>query len=635
MHSSSHELHSKISAFTLVLMLLVLWLLLRGYHGLIGDAKIYAFQALARLHPQLASDLYLQNTSQDQFTIFSPFYARVIEIFGLEHAARLLTLIFSFWFLAAAWSASRALSDPKTAWLTIAFLLIIGGSYGGSGVFRFFESSMTARLPAEALVATALACHLRGGKKLAFAVAAPALLIHPLIALPGFLLLICLSLPIRIAIAAAIASAAAALAIATIAISSSRASHVLPVMDPDWLNIVRERSQFLFLQLWSYRDWSLNVRPFFCLAFTAMAVQDDRIRKLSVCAALVGVAGLVVALIASTIGPVALLVQGQAWRWVWIAAFIGVLLLPIGMLRAWQDKQCGPLCALFLICGWTLSAVEGISLVSLAIVLWVMRDAIGPRSSQFLRWLAFAAALAILVWVLFESWAIIGSNRKTVGLTAPGTPSIIAAIFELFQLRFVAVFGLVLVIGPLLTRHRAWTAVPISAALLLLLIFLLPSGFWQSRVWGAAASIAEFSDWQRVIQPDSTVLVVPSRDVGSFVWFTLQRPNYLTMDQSAGVVFSRATAMEVQRRSESLLPVTDPDWKIMSRLREYEASTRKVEVRQRPLTAHGLAQICQDHKLGFVVSQENVGFHPLPHQDDGPWKDWNLYACRQVSQEAQ
>jgi hypothetical protein len=268
-------------------------------------------------------------------------------------------------------------------------------------------------------------------------------------------------------------------------------------------------------------------------------------------------------------------------------------------------------------------------------VLWVVREHLGPRSSQVLRWLAFAAALAILVWVLFESGAIIGSAKKTVGLTAPGTPPLIAAIFEIFQLKFAGVFGLALAIGSILALRLARTAIPIFSTCFVFLIFLLPSGFWESRGFGAPASIAEFSDWQRVIPPDSTVLVVPSRDVGSFVWFTLQRPNYLTMDQSAGVVFSRATALEVRRRSESLRSVTDPDWKIMSRLREYAASNRKVEVVQRPLTANGLAQICQDPKLGFVVSQKNVGFSPLSHQQDGAWKDWNLYACRQVSQEAQ
>ena len=144
-------------------MLVTLWLLY-GYHGLTGDGQIYAFQAFARLHPQLATDLYLQNTSQDQFTLFSPLYAWCIGLLGLENAARLLTLLFTLWFLTAAWSFARAVAGRDAAWLAVAFLLIIAGDYGGSGVFRILEPFLTARLPAEALIITALACQSAGGR---------------------------------------------------------------------------------------------------------------------------------------------------------------------------------------------------------------------------------------------------------------------------------------------------------------------------------------------------------------------------------------------------------------------------------------------------------------------------------------
>src|SRR5882672_12559773 len=166
MHSSNSGLQSKIATLSLALMLVTLWLLVRGYHGLTGDGQIYAFQALARIHPQLTTDLYLQNTSQDQFTIFSPLYAWFIGLLGLERAARVLTLFFTVWLLAAAWSFARAITGRDGAWLAVAFLLIIAGDYGGSGVFRLSDSYLTARLPAEALVITALACQVRGMKRL-------------------------------------------------------------------------------------------------------------------------------------------------------------------------------------------------------------------------------------------------------------------------------------------------------------------------------------------------------------------------------------------------------------------------------------------------------------------------------------
>src|SRR5580692_10852026 len=164
MHTSSTGIDSKITALGFTLMVVTLWLLMRGYHGLTGDAQIYAFQALARIHPQLASDLYLQNTSQDQFTVFSPLYAWFIGLLGLETTARLLTIIFTIWFLAAAWSFVRTFVDRDSTWLAAAFLLVISGGYGGAGVFSFSEQILTARLPAEVLVVTSLACHSRNMK---------------------------------------------------------------------------------------------------------------------------------------------------------------------------------------------------------------------------------------------------------------------------------------------------------------------------------------------------------------------------------------------------------------------------------------------------------------------------------------
>ena len=321
MHSSNPGFQSKFSTVPVVLLLLTIWLLMHGYHGLTGDGRIYAFQAFA-------NDLYLQNTSQDQFTLFSPLYAWCIGLLGLENSARLLTLSFGLWFLAGTWSFARAVTDRDTAWAGVAYLLILAGYYGSSSVFRILEPFLTARLPAEALIITALACHVRGKKRLSLLLSLAALLVHPLIALPGLLFIICLWLPFRASVVGAIVGVVATLAIAVLAVELPTGSRVLTVMDAPWLDVVRERSQFLFLQLWSVRDWETNAQPFLYLGFTAIVVTDQGTRKLCAAAALVGAAGLAVALIGGLIGPVAILVQGQAWRWIWISVFVGALFGP-------------------------------------------------------------------------------------------------------------------------------------------------------------------------------------------------------------------------------------------------------------------------------------------------------------------
>ncbi len=161
-------------------------------------------------------------------------------------------------------------------------------------------------------------------------------------------------------------------------------------------------------------------------------------------------------------------------------------------------------------------------------------------------------------------------------------------------------------------------------------IYASPAAFKESRTIASASDINEFANWASTIPPTSTVLIVPAPDVGAFVWFTLQRPNYLSMDQSAGVVFSRATAVEVERRSEVLLPLMDPNWKILTNLRDKSGNRRKNAAMTRPPTAQSLTQVCTDPLLGFVILPKDVGFGPLRHERAGAWKDWYLYDCRKV-----
>jgi hypothetical protein len=612
---------SKIAILALAFLLVTLWLLVCGYHGLTGDAQIYAFQAVARLYPPLATDLYLQNTSQDQFTVFSPFYAVCIRLLDLESAARLLTVFFTVWLVGAAWSVARTIGGRDAAWLGAAFLLIVAGDYGGSGVFRISEQYLTARLPAEALIVTALACHLHGRKGLAYLLAAAALMVHPLIALPGLLLLICISSSLRLIVLAALGGLIAALGISVLAIALPAGLHGMTVMDPAWVEVVRERSQFLFLPLWSVRDWEVNTRPFLYLGFTAIAVPDRRIRALCTAAALVGAVGLAVAWIGSVIGPVAILVQGQAWRWVWISVFLSVLLLPGVALKVWRDDAYGPLCVVLLVSGWTLPIDVGMACVSLALAVWVMRSQFNALEAYF-RWAAAALGIAIVVWISTKSWAIAApaSGRTLLGA---------AQIRDIFGLRVPALLFGTLVWWSVRSNRAAWVPMLTAVLLAALSIVVWPASLKESHAIASTADVSEFADWSNAIPRTSTVLVAPPRDVGAFVWFTLQRTNYLAVDQSAGVVFSRATSMEVRRRSEVLLPLMDPNWKILTHLRS-AASGHGADAATRALTATSLLQICADPQLGFVISPTDVGFHPIRHDGAGMWKDWNLYDCRKV-----
>src|SRR4029077_12917715 len=115
----------------------------------------------------------------------------------------------------------------------------------------------------------------------------------------------------------------------------------------------------------------------------------------------------------------------------------------------------------------------------------------------------------------------------------------------------------------------------VCLALLGTSLFIFPASFSRIGSIGSASEIEEFADWRGKIPATSNVYVANPQDSAPFAWFTLGRPTYLSLDQSAGVSFSRTTAFEVQRRSAFLLPLLDPDWKLLSRIRERASAKDK------------------------------------------------------------
>jgi hypothetical protein len=303
-------------------------------------------------------------------------------------------------------------------------------------------------------------------------------------------------------------------------------------------------------------------------------------------------------------------VQVQCWRWIWIGAFISVVLIPFTALQVWRDEKCGPLCALLLVSGWTLPGVAGAACAALALMIWLIRAHLSSRLAAHLQWVSVALGVAVMAWSL--------------------TALDVAKIQNAAGLRFPAVALGVLVWWGIRTGRSARVPLLISAMLAVFSVLIFPAAFTQAHTLAAAADIDEFADWRKIIPTTSTVLVAPPRDVGAFVWFTLARPNYLALDQSAGVVFSRATALEVERRSLVLLPLMDPDWNILTSLQAKSGGGPKKAAPTRPLTPENLVQVCADPQLGFVISRKNVGFGAMRHEHAGIWRDWYLHDCRRV-----
>jgi hypothetical protein len=609
------------------MFLVTLWLLTHRYKGVAGDAALYAMQAMAKIHTNLSGDLFLQNTSQDNYTVFPMFYAWCIRWLGLRNAAITLVIAFKIWFFAATWVLVRDLFDRRSAFLSTAMVTIIVGSYGGYSVFTYGEDWLTARTLAEPMVITSLWLYGRNLKTVAFLLALAAFLVHPLMTLPGLVLLLLLQVPLNIRVAAAVLSVAMTLGVALLASNQPADLGKLSVIDGEWLEVVRERSVFLFPHLWPARDWAMNALPFASLVMSALVLRDRRIRKLAITVGIVGVTGLVIALIAAAIGPVGLFLQGQPWRWVWITRFTAVILLAPTLLKLWQENKCGPLCAVMTVLGWTLAPSYGLACLTIVPVIWSARHRVTIRGAAHFRWTTIALTGALLAWAVSRSWLIVTSPAPASELE-PVLMTNVRGILGVGIISMSMAWSL-----EYWVENRSFSALPafLSLVLLICCLILFPRAFHVYSGDGSAEQVAEFSDWRRSIAPDDTVFVVPAHNSAAFAWFTLERPSYLTVDQSAGVVFSRATALEVRRRSDVLLPLMDPDWKLVSQKASSSAEPGSADGKDaRQLTQDRLIDICRDPKLNFVVARENLGFDAISHNHPGNWKDWKLYDCRRV-----
>jgi len=142
----------------LILVITAFWMVQHAYEGVVHDSMLYAFAALARLHPEsLGHDVFLRLGTQDRFTVFSPIAAVFIEHLGLERAAALITFIAQLGFFACGWLLARRLMPPALAVLAIALLVMLPPVFGDGHIFSYIEPFMTARLPAEVFVLAALA----------------------------------------------------------------------------------------------------------------------------------------------------------------------------------------------------------------------------------------------------------------------------------------------------------------------------------------------------------------------------------------------------------------------------------------------------------------------------------------------
>jgi hypothetical protein len=613
--SAEHGVVLSTPAALLVMAVCILALALNHqYRGIFHDGRLYLLQALAHLDQgSLTQSVFLRYGSQDRYTLFSLPVAALIRFIGAEQAAAVVTLASQAALLAGAWLLARAIVPRALALLGVASLIAFPGTFGMRGVFMVIEPFLSPRMGAEALVLAALAAALKGRKWLALLLVALAALCHPLMAAGGIVALLCWYVVMpwpRLSLAALVAGA-----IALLVASGWSQQGVLARFDSDWLGLLSRRSPILFLANWSWQDWSrlAPIGATLIAGLTCLPLVQGR--RLCAAVAMTVLGALVLTGIACDGLHLVLFTQMQPWRWQWLGYSVAALLLPAILVVRWRGGAAGQQTALLLVAAWVFGDYPGSILVAALAVssLWITASQTA-RQARIL-WLGAAAVLAVAcAWRIasnleFGEATFIDSRlpaqaRRLIGAVADGS-------------LWLALIGLICWADTWngWLRRTAWLALGSGALALGVSLAPMTLGQW-TRVEFTAAFRDALAPFRAQI-PSGTPVLWDGPSTAA--WVLLDRPNYLVPAETAGMLYSREAAIEMERRARVLGVAIPAD--------EFLAFDAPLELDP---SAPQLLAICRIGEIHFIVTYKTLGFSPLSTIGSGSLHagaGLNLYAC--------
>jgi hypothetical protein len=526
---------SPLAHVALACALAALWLLGRRYAGFTHDATLYVAQGLRRLDPgSFDQDLFFAHGAQDDYTVFPRLYAPLIDLLGAGTAAMLVTLVGQIAFFAAAAALVLRMTSGMTRWWSLALLAAVSGYYGGVGTFRMAEPFATARTLAEPLVIAALASTLAARHRLALAALAAATVVHPLVAAPGiavFFLWHAVERPRLLWSVPLLAILATGLVVAW--------SGPTERFDSTWLATVQERSPHLFVSQWQAPDWA---RFFWglCSAWLGLRYVDTPVRRLVLSAACAALAGCAITGLAVDLFHSVLAAGMQLWRAHWLLHLLAILMVPVAVAGLWRHGSASQAAAVLLVASCCFGRAElpvSAALASLAVLLNASeRLWPGWMGGTMLRVAMIAAIGAASVGLLLDV-----QSRLPPVYSVAQPAAWVDYLPAIGSLGGLASLALLLWLAACSRFHVA--AAGFAAAALL----------GSVAVWDARTPWARFLEqagrqqnpFRNALAPQAQVFWP---DPNAPVWLALGTATWFSVDQGAGIAFSRATAMEYDAR---------------------------------------------------------------------------------------
>ena len=575
-----------------VVLLASIWIITHPFEGLRHDAVLYAAQILSRAGSQaLAQDLFFRWGSQDDFTVFGRLGGALARALGLSATAVILFALGQAAWFAVALGWSRNVIAGRWWPVGAALVFSVPHLYSVDGLIGSAEPFLTARLIAEPLALAGLLAWTTRRHVLAVALLCAACLFHPLMALPVLGVVVIVGLVGRFGWPPVVIAVGSGLLLLTLALAG--AGPIGHIDDP-WYRLLRVRALYSWPQEWVAADLARWLAQGLLLLAASRWPGANR-TNLWRAVALTGLLGVVLTVLGA-LARSSLIVQAQPWRAMWLVEWCACLAVAglafgpgapsranrlvalagvpvVAMMHFWWDPGAGWI-ALGYAC-----ALLGLTFA---------RPLADERLTRALL-VAILAGLALMALWLggFEIFAIRTRAAQGFALDQTELARVVSALGWVALTALAAVFVVL-----------SGTAGPARAASVALAALAAAASVWfaDGRASGVAAleTLARqgMQQWQRVIPLTSTVYWPGHlREV----WFVLGRASYISQEQLSGARYSRAAAIEGERRMRNVAELGGRDAVFdLHALPDVDAARPRVGRAE-------LGRACADPELGFVV----------------------------------
>jgi len=571
-----------------VFLIATLWLCTHRYLGIIGDARLYAVQALNAIDPgRFSQDLYFKYGSQDQFTLFTLIYKACIQFVGLAASGIVLILVAHFlWVSSLVYLARTLIQNKPLALVGVATTILLPGS----PVFPYGEAVLTPRLFSEALTMLALGALQRGKVVRTIFLLGVSLPIHPLMTIPGLaVLFVHQTARHRLWGLATFACFVACLALAFF--GREPFVRLTSTFDPEWLSIVSIRDYFCFILKWGVADW-LKTFTTFPLTVYFLIVTKSHVRRFLLEVFIVTIGGMLVTLIGGDLLHNVFIVDIQPWRATWLLSVVTYLLIAPVVFHIKEIRLSSD------------SRLTAFLLIVTALLIGL---------SQFVAPVAFCTSALAMITGIVGAWEAVSGRAvpwlpRIVIVALVGIATGFAAVFlfwmffafdipknELLELALTlgltaASMGATVILLVFVLNHSTCSLVPASVACLAFALVVVSALNWDQRPpWTKFVETAQAPPdlLRSLLQPQESVYWEGDVRVP---WFLLRRASYFSCEQGTGVLFSRGTALEYERRHDAIEPLHTADF---GRFDYCPAEGNPPMKRSKALQRDDLASVCR------------------------------------------